>query len=613
MLVCLAWTFGIAACSGVSRAGLAPAPPSTTVFPTATAVVTFSLPRTTPATAARHVSYVSPSSTLFSYSATNGTNVSSQSNLALSGYCATSGGSTACTIPLAVPIGNVTLTVTLSGTNGALSTKTVTLSSPIVEGSSNVVGPLVLDPIASTISVSSASTPVGSTTAVPVTLAAFDAQTQPIVGLGTYVTGTGDNAATLSLSLADGSSSGDLFSTSSTCSSPAVTFSSFSPASTLYVCPIAVTTLGTIYTTHLGGVSTSFSVRRTGFTPTQVTSYLVNYPATTNLDIESIEATNVSTELFAAAAGDESTHTGRMVFVGNYVGSPWVPCTQANNEGPAVIANDGAHLISVKGGFAALYQFDVTSSACTLSASQPASGTGADAVAMLVDSDPTTNAVYAITDNQTTNCVVLEILVANQPPTLSGAGGNCATYGNLASLTIGPGHVLWVGAFNTTTIRSYRIVPALTSVGSSTVAITGANGTGAYVSGNADVLYAVTVDGFGKNIQIWTVTNGTATLAYTYPNTNAALLTQNYLSTIEWVARPIIVGNDDRLYLAVGVGGTTEIDQYDPYLNLLTPSAISLASFDTTQPVTLSRGQNGTILVGGSVPATNRPLAIGWP
>jgi hypothetical protein len=607
----------LAACSGGSRSGaVAPAVSGSTTFATATATLSFTLPGTVATSRARRPAYVSPASTSLNYSATNGTNTSSQTGISLAALCTTTGASRACTVPIVAPLGNDTFTITLYASGNVLSTHTTTTAVAIAEGAANVVPPMILDPVAAQLVFSPTGSPVGTAGAYGLPLTIDDAANDPISGPGTFVANTGDVATPFAFTRLSGPT-GDGFSTNG-CQSQALSFASFSASASLSICTSTTKTLGAIYRATLGSATATFSTRRTqqstGGAATTGASGSVNY-----YPFQWISGADAIAD-FAVGGGQAGAY---YAYIGNYTGSSWALCSGA----AAPIALDdatGTTAVAVEQGYAQIVSYTYNSGANTCTATGLSASTGSDFVALAVDpNNPTT--AYGVASNFSNVGPVHSLDQVNMSTlALTNAGVQCgAALGALsaatfpASVAVGPSDTLYVGCINGLSISSYALSPSFNAA-PTTIALGSSPDTGMWVAANQDVAYAVAYGTSANPIVIYTVATTSpamVTAAYTVSNSGTSLVT-NVDEANDFAGQPLAVGNDDRLYLLVSNGTVNRIVAYDPYTATLTDPGLALPSVvssSTLQNAGISIAPNGKLLLGGYDPSSNTFSAATWP
>jgi hypothetical protein len=595
-----------AACSGGGSHGVTVAPASLPSAAAATALVSFKIPApTTSAAAARRATYVSPSSSSLNYSATNGSTTFSNVIATLSTYCTSSGASRACTVPIQAPVGSDTFTISLYSGGSLLSTSTTTTSVTISEGGANVVPSMVLDPVASTMTVSFNGVPIGQAGTTPVTLSVNDAASQPISGLGTYVTTAADTPATLSFS-ASTSTAGSF--SSDGCVSQATTFSPWTTTSSLSFCSTSTITLGTLYTATLGAATVNFSTRRTNVSGSSISTGASS--TATNLTVQSIRGSDTLANFGFGATGK--------AYIGNYTGASWAQCVGA--QAPVDIAKGGTEVFASGQGTANVKVFTYNSGSNTCSLTATTAGTGADVIAFANDPSPTSSLVFGISSNFSPMAGPVAILHAIDTTTygLTDASVNCGTATSLAttyptSLAFGPANVLYVGCFNGGTVSTYTTSPSFVTTPTAIPVAT--TGTGVWVGANRDVAYAVETGGAHLVIHTLATTSPLmATANYTFSTGDTLVTALDQTNNL--VGNPLVVGNDDRLYLAVSNSLLNRIVAYDPYSATLTDPAVPLAavvSNSALQNIVLSLSPTGRLLVGGYDASSNTLAAFTWP
>jgi hypothetical protein len=176
--------------SALPNGGATPAPQSTGPLGTLSFAIT--VPAATANTAARTVKYVSPSTQSIAISLKGQTTPLATMNLsATSPGCSATSAGTACTVSASAPVGSDMFVITAfdgqNGTGHQLSTANVPAT---ITTSSTTRVPLTLNGTVTAVSVllGSSSVQVGTPASVAVTVVAYDAQNNVIVGPGTFST-----------------------------------------------------------------------------------------------------------------------------------------------------------------------------------------------------------------------------------------------------------------------------------------------------------------------------------------------------------------------------------------------------------------------------------------
>jgi hypothetical protein len=223
----------VAACGAVLASGCAGGHSTSAALPaaagapaaSATARFTLTIPSAAATTAgSRRPAYVS-SSTLSASVAVNGGTATGVDLSAGATNCATVSGGRACTIAIPAPLGADTFTMKLydgplSGglpTGNVLSAAT-NFAATVTEGTANITVPLVLGGIPASVDVSTGAPPTAGTPAtIPLTITAYDADGNVIVGPGTYADQSGNsgihlviNITSSQVTLHDGAQGGTL-------------------------------------------------------------------------------------------------------------------------------------------------------------------------------------------------------------------------------------------------------------------------------------------------------------------------------------------------------------------------------------------------------------------